>query len=158
MNTLLDQLNDIDGLDTISLWPLGLAWWIVIGFAVVVFALAIFYVIRRLAFKRSWKSDTLKRLAELEKNLTEVTAKETLIALSEYLRRITLVRFPREEVAGLTGQPWLYWLSQHDPKEFDWQAKGSIIIELPYAPPGVQRTLSVKQIQDLLQAAKYWVV
>ena len=115
-------------------------------------------MIRRVAFKRSWKNDTLKKLAELEKNLCEVTAKETVIALSEYLRRITLVRFPREEVAGLTGQPWLYWLSQHDPKQFDWQAKGSIIIELPYAPPGVQRTLSVKQIQDLLQAAKYWVV
>jgi hypothetical protein len=158
MNTLLDQLNDIDGLDPISPWPLGLAWWIVIGFALLAFALAIFYVIRRMAFKRSWKNDTLKKLAELEKNLCEVTAKETVIALSEYLRRITLVRFPREEVAGLTGQPWLYWLSQHDPKQFDWQAKGSIIIELSYAPPGIERTLSLKQIQDLLQAAKYWVV
>ncbi|MCX6990050.1 MAG: DUF4381 domain-containing protein [Chlamydiae bacterium] len=158
MNTLLDQLNDIDGLDPISPWPLGLGWWIVIGFAVVLFALAIFFGLRRVAFKRSWKNDTLKKLAELEKNLSEATAKETVIALSEYLRRITLVRFPREEVAGLTGQPWLCWLTKHDPKEFDWQAKGSIIIDLPYAPPGMQRTLSAGQIQELLQAAKNWVV
>ena len=158
MNTPLDQLQDIEGLDTISSWPLGLGCWIVIGFALLLFGLIGFYLVRRIAFKRSWKNDTLKKLSDLEKNLSEGTSKETIIALSEYLRRITLVRFPREQVAGLVGQPWLCWLSEHDPKQFDWQAKGSIIIDLPYAPPGMQRTLSVKQIQDLLQAAKHWVV
>ena len=158
MNTTLDQLQDIEGLDAISLWPLASGWWIVISFAIVLLVLMVFYLLRRAAFKRSWKNDTLMKLAELEKNLSELTAKETVIALSEYLRRIILTRFPRNEVAGLTGQPWLYWLTQHDPKQFDWQAKGSFLIDLPYAPLMMQRALSVKQIQELLQATKHWVV
>ena len=86
-----------------------------------------------LAFKRSWKNDTLQKLAFLEKNLSDATAVETVIALSEYLRRIALKRFSRKECAGLTGKSWLKWLTTHDPKKFDWEAKGALLIDVPYA-------------------------
>ena len=39
-----------------------------------------------------------------KKILSDATARETVIALSEYLRRIALRRFSRKECAGLVGR------------------------------------------------------
>lgn len=155
MSPLLDQLHDIDGLDVISWWPLAIGWWITIALAIALGMALLGYAAYRLAFARSWKSDTLKKLAHLQKNLSDTTARETAISLSEYLRRIALRRFPRKECASLIGETWLMWLAKHDPKQFDWKTKGTFLINLPYAPENA--TVPVKQVQDLIQAAKNWV-
>lgn len=153
--TLLERLQDIDGLDAISVWPLAIGWWVVIIFGIVLISAFSIYLFYRLAFKRSWRNDTLKKLAELEKKLSSSNARETIITLSEYLRRIALRRFSRQECAGLTGKEWLKWLSLHDPKQFDWENKGKIIIEVPYAPSS--GVLQIYQIKELIQAVRYWV-
>lgn len=155
MSPLLDQIHDIDGLDAISWWPLTIGWWITIAFAIVLCVALICYIAYRLAFARSWKSDTLKKLTYLEKNLSNTSARETAIALSEYLRRIALRRFSRKECASLIGENWLIWLAKHDPKQFDWKTKGIFLINLPYAPENT--TVAVEQVKDLIQAAKKWV-
>jgi hypothetical protein len=155
MSPLLDQLHDIDGLDAISWWPLAIGWWITIALATALGIALLGYAAYRLAFARSWKSDTLKKLAHLQKNLSDTTARKTAIVLSEYLRRIALRRFPRKECASLIGEPWLMWLAKHDPKQFDWKTKGIFLITLPYAPENT--TVAVEQVKDLIQAAKNWV-
>jgi uncharacterized protein YfaT (DUF1175 family) len=151
----LKQLHDIAGLDPISWWPLSTVSWICLSSAILLLASLAYYVARRVAFKRSWKNDTFEKLATLEKNLSETTAKETAIILSEYLRRIALRRFTRKECAGLVGDAWLKWLTVHDPKGFDWEQKGSFLMDAPYAPAEVM--LSTSQIKDLIQAIRNWV-
>jgi len=155
MSPLLEQLHDIEGLDIISAWPLAMGWWILIVLGIfIVGALGCFVAYKR-AYTRSWRNDTVQKLAFLEKNLSEATARETVIALSEYLRRIALKRFSRNECAGLVGEAWLQWLAKHDHKNFDWEAKGTLLIEVPYSPTHIK--LSTNQIKDLLQAVKDWV-
>src|SRR5690349_6593876 len=100
MMNLLEQLHDIEGLDPISWWPLPLGWWIVIVVSALFFLLGVWFLIKWITFNRSWKKDTLKKLAKLEKNLSDSTARETAVALSEYLRRIALKRYSRKECAG----------------------------------------------------------
>lgn len=151
----LKQLHDIEGLDPISWWPLTLQAWLCISAGIIVLGLLVYWIIRKIAFRRSWKNDTFQRLAYLEKNLTDSTARETAITLSEYLRRIALRRFPRKECAGLVGDAWLKWLSEHDPKGFDWEKKGSLFMDVPYAPSASM--LSTSQIKDLIQAIRNWV-
>lgn len=155
MNSLLEQLHDIEGLDSIDWWPLAIGWWVLIVIALVLGCFMAWSIFRWIAFKRSWKNDTFKKLRLLEKELSDATARYILITLSEYLRRIALQRFSRKECAGLTGEAWLQWLTKHDPKEFDWKTKGSLLIDIPYAP--VHAPLSIGQIKDLIQAAKNWV-
>jgi len=61
----------------------------------------------------------------------------------------------REACAGLTGESWLNWLKGNDPNGFDWADRGRMLLEAPYAPPGIQ-----SQTQDLLvliDAAHEWV-
>lgn len=155
MNSLLEQLHDIDGIDAISRWPLAIGWWVLIGLAIVMIILAVSFVISRIRFKRSWKYDTFKKLAILEENLTDITARQTVMTLSEYIRRIVLRRFPRKECAGLVGKAWLKWLAKHDPKEFDWETKGAVLIEGPYSP--IHQQLPPDQIKELIKAIRHWV-
>lgn len=155
MDQLLNQLHDIQGLDQISSWPLAIGWWVVIFIGALLAAIMGIYLFRRLAYLRSWKNETKKTLNRLEKNLSESNAKETLVVLSEYLRRIAVHRFSRQECAGLTGNAWLDWLAEKDPKKFDWKMKGTPLIDAPYAPPN--RTLPPGEIKVLIQAVKSWV-
>src|ERR1700722_20011952 len=134
MSSLMQQLHDIEGLDAISPWPLAIGWWVVIACGALVYEGTIWLLRRRLDYLRSWKRDTFKKLDILEQNLSSSTSGETLIFLSEYLRRIAVRRFPRKECAGLVGGAWLKWLKAHDPKQFDWTEKGKLLIEIPYAP------------------------
>ncbi len=155
MNPLSEQLHDIEGLDPISSWPLAMGWWILIIVGCVIVCGIACFAAYRLSFKRSWKNDSFQKLAFLEINLSEATSRETVIVLSEYLRRIALRRFSRKECAGLVGNAWLKWLAMHDPKKFDWEKKGVLLIEVPYAP--MDNRLSVHQIKDLIQAVRNWV-
>jgi hypothetical protein len=155
MNPLLEQLHDIEGLDAISFWPLALGWWILIAVLAISSTLIIWYLVRALAFKRSWKNDTIKKLALLENNLTDSTARETVIALSEYLRRIALRRFSRKECASLMGNSWLKWLDKHDSKGFNWEQKGRLLIDVPYTPKNYK--LPSEQVKELIHAVRNWV-
>jgi hypothetical protein len=155
MNALLEQLNDIDGLDSISGWPLAIGWWVLIAAALLLTLGLIGYLIYWMTFKRSWKSDTFQKLDDLEKNLSDTTARETVIVLSEYLRRIALRRFSRKECAGLAGEAWLKWLTTHDPKRFDWEKRGVLLIDIPYSPENA--SLSAGQIKELIHATRSWV-
>jgi len=155
MNSLLEKLHDIEGLDSISWWPLAIGWWVLLIIGICILCAIIYYISYWFAFKRSWKNDALQKLAHLEKQLSDTTAREIVIELSEYVRRIALRRFPRKECAGLTGEAWLKWLSLHDPKHFDWEKKGALLIDAPYAP--LNAGLSTNQIKDLIQAVRNWV-
>lgn len=155
MKSLLEQLHDIDGLDAIHWWPLALGWWVLIGVVVIILSALSVFAIRRLAFKRSWKNDALQKLAHLEGNLSEETANETLVRLSEYLRRIVLRKYSRKECAGLTGENWLKWLKTRDPKQFDWESEGKLLIIVPYAPQNA--LFPPSKIKTLIQAARSWV-
>lgn len=156
MNPLLEQLHDIEGIDSISGWPLAVGWWIIILISLAILCLLGFYAIRWIAFKRSWKHDTLQKLALLESNFSDATAKDTVIALSEYLRRIAIRRFSRKECAGLTGEAWLKWLALHDPEGYDWQNKAALLINMPYAP--LNAIISANSIKELIQAIRNWVL
>ena len=155
MNPMLEQLHDIEGIDPVSPWPLAIGWWVLIAISIIIGLGLVWIVVCQVRYRRSWRRDTHQKLNKLESNLSETTARETVIILSEYLRRIILKRFPRKECAGLMGQAWLKWLATHDSKKFDWETKGAILIEIPYAP--MNKELSIEHIKELIGAVRNWV-
>ncbi|MEM1282695.1 MAG: DUF4381 domain-containing protein [Chlamydiota bacterium] len=155
MNPLLEELHDIEGIDPVNWWPLAIGWWIVFAILSIIVVIAIFYYFRRLAYLRSWKSDALKQLNKLDKNLTEENSRETAESLSEYMRRIALTLYSRKECASLVGDEWLVWLTKHDPQNFDWKSKGKFLIDIPYAP--VDRAPPKNKVREVLKAVKGWV-
>lgn len=152
---LLEQLHDIEKIGSISAWPLAIGWWVLIGLTLAGFALVILYMIGRYKFSLSWRSDALKQLSRLEKTLSETNGRDSAIALSNYIRRISLKKYSRKECASLSGEEWLKWLAEKDPHKFDWQKKGRILAEITYMP--LDKSPSAEGLKELIQAVKGWV-
>lgn len=155
MDDPLAQLKDIEGLDLISWWPPAIGWWIVIAvILLLIFGFSI-RTIRKHAFQRSWRNSVLKQLTSMEYGLDESTGQKTATDLSELIRRIAINQYGRNQCAGLYGKQWLAWLKQHDPKYFDWEQQGQLLLDAPYAPEGKQ--FSPAQVKVLIEATKEWV-
>ncbi len=138
---LLQQLHDIEGLNPVSMWPLAVGYWILIGVGIGLFVYGCLWV----RYYFSWRRKAFGKLKEIEKTLS---AEE----LSLILRKIVLKRFKREECAGLFGEEWLLWLQKRDPKKFYWVEKGKLLLSAPYRPDR-----SESDIKELIRAAKRWV-
>lgn len=149
---LLAQLYDIKGLDTIWWWPLAPGWWAIIVF-ILVFAGIIYW--RRRAYFRSWKGDAWLAFSALNAQLPDGNTQDIAASLSVLLRRVAMQSSSRADCAGLQGADWLRWLSANDPGKFDWTARGALLIDAPYAPPG--QNVSPESVKVLIRAAKRWV-
>ena len=109
-------------------------------------------------------SDYFYSLAELAQTLPQDALKALIKnapgapnggELSVLLRRIALHCYPRRNCAGLEGTAWLDWLTEKDPRKFDWSANGAILNEAPYAPPTYE--FAPESLRRLVFAAREWV-
>lgn len=155
MNSLIEQLHDIEGLDAVDSWPLASGEWVLLTTLLLFSVGLVFLLYYLIRYRRSWKNHAFFKLSELEQELSEEKLQMIVVTLSEYMRRIAVQAFPRSECAGLTGEAWLQWLSSHDPKGFDWEKDGKLLVEAPYAPSKIEGRSD--QIKNLIQAAKQWV-
>jgi hypothetical protein len=161
MNTP-EQLRDIKGLDTISWWPLAPGWWLLIATSLILIILIIIMGIhygRRLAQRNSkiigknWREVAMNEW--LAQHPKQASPREQIAFLSILLRRVAIQRHGRETCAGLTGERWLAWLTEHDPLGFNWAQSGRIIIELPYMPP--DSLIDNNQVEVLYRTVAAWI-
>jgi len=126
-------LRDIHLPDPISWWPPAIGWWIVS-------AAALLLIVTAVGLVRRWRRVTVAKLALRELDAlqtdTTLTTAEKLRKLSVLLRRAGLSAFPREEVAGLTGEAWLEWLDRPLKTPRFSQGAGRALLDAPYRPAG----------------------
>lgn len=126
-------LRDIHLPDPISWWPPAIGWWIVAGVAILSVAAAAWLI-------RRWRQTTVAKLAlreldRLEKD-SSLGITEKLRRLSILLRRVGLSTYPREDVAGLTGEAWLEWLDRPLETPRFSRGVGRSLLDAPYRPIG----------------------
>ena len=118
-----------------SWWPLAPGWWVLIT----LFAALLLWLAWR-GF-RHWRRNAARRYAL--RQLDDIRHRfddgadpvELGKSLSELTRRAMLAYAARDEVAGLTGDAWLFWLDQQlDSKPFTGGA-GRLLESLPYVNP-----------------------
>ncbi|BCU07503.1 DUF4381 domain-containing protein [Allochromatium tepidum] len=120
--------------DPVSWWPPAPGWWLVA--AVVLIALAL---VVRLWLRRRGRT-SLQRAArrELEQMGRELAAggdrRRYLAELSRLLRRLALARYPRAQVAGLTGDDWLAFLDATGGAGEFSDGVGRVLVESAYRP------------------------
>ncbi len=159
LDHLLEQIHDIEEIDPIHWWPLAIGWQIVILLTILLCVGICYFIARRMAFRRSWKSDFLAQLQKLEAEFKEENRSETVVGLSQLLRRMTLQLFSRKECASLTGDRWLQWLTEHDPKQFNWKEKGKVLALVPYAPINQKNfIISDSDMREIMHAIKQWIL
>ena len=154
------HLRDIQGIDAVSAWPPAPGWWLLLAATIITIIIARFLIIhykqKEHRQKLSWRKDARRQLKFLKQKLDNTNGKATTSQLSELVRRIAIARFGRKPCAGLHGNNWLVWLTQHDPNNFDWENHGAALITLTYAPPDSKVDPAV--VKTMINAALEWTI
>ncbi|MCM8856892.1 MAG: DUF4381 domain-containing protein [Candidatus Thiodiazotropha sp.] len=152
----MDPLRDIRGIDPASWWPPAPGWWLLLLGLMLLVLLAWWLIRKRRLYPLGrWQQDARHHLLSLRRRMKREPAKQVAGELSELLRRIAIARCGREQTASLTDDAWLDWLQSNDSTGFQWQEKGRLLLELPYAPP--DRTAEKTELEQLINAAIHWV-
>jgi len=121
-------LRDIHLPAPIGWWPPAPGWWLLlIGVPALLFLLAWLW--------RWLRRKTVKKLALLELEAiaqSQAEAREKTQQLAILLRRTCLSVYPREDVAGLVGEPWLAFLDGPLGDNSFSAGVGRLLIEAPY--------------------------
>ena len=120
--------------DPVSWWPPAPGWWIVAAGVLIALALVVRLWLRRrgrISFRRAAR----RELERLERELaTDGDRRRYLAELSRLLRRLALARYPRDQVAGLTGDDWLAFLDATGGAGDFSDGVGRVLIESAYRP------------------------
>ena len=127
-------LRDILLPTRVGWWPPAPGWWLVAIFALVTLALLV-WLWRRHRRRQSLLKPASQNLQQIERRFARHGDNRQLVAeLSALLRQVALHRYPRREVAGLIGEPWLEWL------DLAFQQKSKTTTKAPFTQ-GVGRAL-----------------
>lgn len=111
-------------------WPPAPGWWLVV--VIVLSALA--FVVQR-GWRHLQRARRRHRiLSELEGLRTEQSGPSLITGVSTLLKRVALRRFPRLDVAALTGTDWLAFLDRTGGDGRFQRGAGRVLAEGPYAP------------------------
>lgn len=107
----LDKLRDIHLPDQIDTFQLAPGWWFVL--------FLIFCAIIFLLYKNLQKRKALAMLKPLAEEISLLRAQaasaESLAKLSELYKRVTLMYYPKKQVASLSGKQWLDFINKQVP-------------------------------------------
>lgn len=96
----LDQLKDIHLPDPISIWPLGMGWWVLIALIICFVALTVWWI-----KKNQWKRVAKQQLLSYE----PVASVDYYYQINRSLKQIAVQRFG-SQCAQLSGPRWLEFL------------------------------------------------
>jgi hypothetical protein len=136
----LAQLRDIHLPDPIGWWPPAVGWYVVAGLFMLLLYSVIHFSVRYWLNGRS-KRRALRILASYQQAYMKSRDSQVASArISELLKRVALVYYPRLQVASLQGQAWINFLNETS-HALDFNLIAALLIECPYQPASKQDLL-----------------
>ncbi len=146
----LAQLRDIHSPEAIGWWPLAPGWYLLAIVLLVILMAVIFFFVRRYSNGRA-RRQALKILATYQQqHQREMNGQLSAARVSELLKRVALVYYPRADVASLTGDAWLRFLST-TAKGLDFNSVRQELLEAPY------QSTTDHDLQPLFNMARLWI-
>lgn len=124
------ELRDIHAPPAPELWPPAPGWWVLLALGLALFVFLTWRLLRTYRKVRR-RRVILDELAALQ---DRGTGPDLVAEVSALLKRVALARFPRAQVASLTGQCWLEFLDLNGGKGRFADGPGSVLAIGPYAP------------------------
>ena len=125
----LGKLRDIQVPGPVSWWPPAPGWWL-LGLLVLL-GLTLGAWLHHRHVRDRWRRAALAELRRIKTLEPAASVRE----ISVLLRRVALHRYPREEVAALSGEAWLAFLDGASGEGAPFQnGIGRILASGPYAP------------------------
>lgn len=146
----LAQLKDIQLPTPINWWPLAPGWYVLI---LLVLLLILYFI--RIAYRKHRhalaKNQALNLLQTYKEQYDKVhNVSVTSAQISELLRRVALVYYPREQVASLYGEAWLTFLQQNS-KGIDFTSVKSMLLDAPF------KSSATMNLKPLFDTAQLWI-
>ena len=113
-------------------WPPAPGWWILAVLLLILLVWTTRFALRRYRLYRQ-RQRLLATLDALTRQPGDVTP-ETITKLSILLRRLALMRFPRQQVAALSGSEWLDFLDRSGGDGGFSHGPGQVLATGPYQP------------------------
>jgi hypothetical protein len=144
-------LRDIHLPEPVSWWPPAPGWWLLLA---LLFAAGLGAWLRQRHHARhELRRQALEELERIENRFgrgdDELRILEELSAL---LRRTAIARYPREQVASLTGQRWLRFLDGVMGGDGFSRGPGRALADAPYRP-----SIAADNIPDLIDLCRRWL-
>ena len=149
----LAQLRDIHLPQPVGWWPLAPGWYVLMVLVLLMLA-GLVYAIRRLYLNGLAKRQALRLLATYQQqHAREANSQLTSARVSELLKRVALVYFPRDRVASLQGESWLVFLNETG-KDLDFDSLRHDLLELPFHSKSNSNNDDLHLLFDM---AKKWI-
>ena len=147
----LSSLHDIHLPEPIGWWPLAPGWY-VLAVSVVSACLLIGFLSYRYYSNGRARREALRALTKYQKQYDEDPNSQLCAArISELLKRVALVYYPRTRVASLQGEGWIVFLNT-TAKKVNFNSVRRQLLELPWRPSENQ------QLDDLFKTARKWIM
>ncbi len=141
MTSPLDNLKDFYQPAPPAWTPQTIGWYVLFAIAGLLFLWVTIYNLRRWLANR-YRREALRQLALLPPD-----------QFSTLLKQTSLIAWPREKVASLTGEAWLDFLSESAPGKLFHRVPGNCIEEVALR----RVVLSVQDEQELRKLAAEWI-
>lgn len=146
----LAQLRDIHLPEPISWWPLAPGWYAFSCLIMFLFFMGA-YFIRCYYLNGRFKRQALQLLKSYQQQYQrEGCCSISAASVSELLKRVALIYFPRSDVASLRGEAWVAFLNRTG-KHTDFYAVQDTLLKAPYHP------MSQYDLSLLFIIAERWI-
>ncbi|MGQ3889201.1 DUF4381 domain-containing protein [Legionella sp. CNM-1927-20] len=148
---VLAKLHDIHLPSSIGWWPLAPGWYILTVLILLIISLLVTIAYRQRQYARA-KRQACQLLDNYEQEyLRNGDVSATCAKISELLRRVALVYFPRQDVASLQGEDWINFLNKTS-KNINFNAVRECLLILPY-----QSRSQKVNLKPLFSRAYAWI-
>lgn len=145
----LVQLRDIHLPEPIGWWPLASGWYLLAVLMLISLIIVIFFAIRYYINGRA-KRQAIHLLTDYQQQYRQDNGQLIAARISELLKRVALVYFPREKVASLQGDEWIAFLTNTS-KGLNFEKVRIELLDMPYQP-----ALS-KDLSLLIKMVRNWI-
>ncbi len=143
---ILAGLRDIVAPAPPPVWPPAPGWWLIGCSAAAIALLVWMRAKKRLA--RSARTAALKQFSRI----AALPAQPAIAELSTLMRRAAMTKFPRTDVAALTGRDWLEFLDQSGATDQFCNGPGRILASAPY------QNQVAEQCDGAIALCRQWIV
>lgn len=150
MNPEQLPLKDIHLPEPVGWWPPALGWWLLALFVPLLIGLGYWL------YKRITRSTALRSAKRILRQIQGDASRDDwqkVADISTLLRRTAISCYPREQVAGLTGQDWLLFLDRPFSSPRFASPLGQPLLEVPYRKQGTGEI----PVAALLQLCEDWL-
>ena len=156
----ITQLADVVLPAPVSWMPQTIGWQ-VLGVLLVIAALVAAWRMVRRYLRNRYRREALAEMRELEQRWQggSASAAQLLVALPPLLKRCALAAWPREQVAGLSGQRWVDFMqARAGSAQAGIRGLAPLLCELEYRDADALAELDAQQLRAVLDASRQWIV